>query len=484
MRRRGHRDGGGPAPARRGPSADRPVSVAFGAGAALTLLVAASPSVRFAYDNVSLHVALETAEGLIGALLAYLATQRFRARGHLRDAVLGWTFAVLAATNLVLSAVPMVTLGSRPEGALTWAVIGLRLSAAAALCLASLVGPSASIAWRDLRRWLVGGTGALVAVIALAAAIAGTRLADVVDPLLSPEASGRPVVVGHPAALTIQLLAMSLYGASAAGFVRQARDKGDELMRWLAGGAVLAAFARLNYALFPSLYSNWVYTGDVLRLGSYLWFLVGASREIDAYRRDHTRLAVVEERRRMARDLHDGLVQELSFIRSQAAALADGMDVPGVADHLAAAADRALQESRRAVDALSGPPPARLADALRAAAEEVAVRAGTGVSVRDDDSVHVAPGAHHDLARIVREATSNAVRHGEARSVGIRLRRAGGTVFVVVVDDGKGFDVEAGTTGGFGLRSMRERVENLGGTFTVRSEPGSGTEVEIAIPVG
>lgn len=459
------------------------MAAALVSGALLTLVVTISPLMQYAYDNVSLHVALETAEGLIGALLAYLAVQRFRARRTARDAVLAWTFAVLSLTNLVLSAVPMVTVGSRPEGGLTWAVIGLRLFGAAGLCIASLTSERATVRAGDVRRWALRISCAVAVVVAVGAGVAGTTLDHVVDPFLSPEASGRPRIVGHPAALTIQVLAMALYGSAAIGFVRQAGASGDELLRWLAGGAVLAAFARLNYFLFPSLYSNWVYTGDVLRLGSYLWFLVAASREIDAYRQDQTRLAVVEERRRMARDLHDGLVQELSFIRSQTAAAAGGMEVPGMAEHLAAAADRALRESRRAVDALSGATPERLADALRVAADDVAARAGTVVSVTGRGPESVPGEVRHALAQVVREATSNAVRHGKATSVVIRLDDAARSVRVVVADDGKGFDVEAGPTGGFGLQSMRERVENLGGTFAVRSDPGSGTEVEIAVPL-
>lgn len=327
-RRNGGGQGRSSRPVRARPWRDAPVVAALASGAVLTLVVTISPLMRYAYDNVSLHVALETAEGLIGALLAYLAVQRFRARRSARDAVLAWTFAVLALTNLVLSAVPMVTLGARPEGGLTWAVIGLRLVGAAGMCAASFVPEATTRRAVDVRRWAVGASCVVAAVVVVGATVAGATLGHVVDPFLSPEASGRPRIVGHPAALTIQVLAMALYGSAAIGFVRQAGASGDELLRWLAGGAVLAAFARLNYFLFPSLYSNWVYTGDVLRLGSYLWFLVGASREIDAYRQDQTRLAVAEERRRMARELHDGLVQELSFIRSQTAAAAGGMEVP------------------------------------------------------------------------------------------------------------------------------------------------------------
>ena len=78
---------------------------------------------------------------------------------------------------------------------------------------------------------------------------------------------------------------------------------------------------------------------------------------------------------------------------------------------------------------------------------------------------------------------SNPVRHGKATSVVIRVHGAAGSLRVVVADDGKGFDVGAARTGGFGLRSMRDRVEKLGGSLAVRSEPGSRIEVEAAVPL-
>ena len=470
--------------ARRGrPVLDPPMVVALVAGLLLTGFVSGTRHVRFAYDNPSLHVALETAEGLIGALLAYLAVQRFRARRSVRDAILAWTFTVLAVTNLVLSAVPMVTSGSRPAGTLTWAVVGLRLCGAAGLCAAAFVDGSKRLADRELRRRLVGVTGLVVGMVALGAGAAGTWMADVVEPSIALESSGRPRIVGHPVVLVVQVVAVVLYAASAAGFRRQARREADHLMRWLAAGAVMAAFARLNFFLFPSLYSNLVYTGDVLRLGSYLWFLIGATCEIDAYRQDQTRLAVMEDRRRMARDLHDGLVQELSFIRSQTAAVAAGMDLPGVAEHVATAAGRALEEARRAVEALAEASAGDLGDVLRVAAQEIALRSGVAVELDAVAVPEVPSETGHALARVVREATSNAVRHGKAATVSVRLRADRGRLHLVVEDDGKGFDPDTTSTDGFGLKSMRERVENLGGSFGVRSRLGRGTRVEVSLPL-
>lgn len=218
---------------------DIPLGFAFLSGAILTLFVTVSPFVRFAYDNLSLHVALETAEGLIAGLLAYLAVQRFRAKGSTRDAVLAWTFTVLAVTNLVLSAGPVLALGSRPGSTLTWAVAGLRLCGATGLCAAAYLGATARATVRQIRPWIMWGTGAMVVAVAALAYGAGTWLADAVDPSLSPESSGRPRIVGHPVVLALQVLAMSMFAAAAVGFRRRSRNGGDELLRWLAAGAVL-----------------------------------------------------------------------------------------------------------------------------------------------------------------------------------------------------------------------------------------------------
>ena len=113
----------------------------------------------------------------------------------------------------------------------------------------------------------------------------------------------------------------------------------DDLLGWIGAAAALGAFARVAYLLFPSLYTEWLYAGDVLRLGMYLMLLVGCVREIRQYWRAQTVLAVAGERRRLARELHDGVVQELGFIRSQA------LRTPNSGD-IASAADRALDEAR------------------------------------------------------------------------------------------------------------------------------------------
>jgi signal transduction histidine kinase len=258
---------------------------------------------------------------------------------------------------------------------------------------------------------------------------------------------------------------------------------GDELMGWFAAGATVAAFARVNYFLFPSLYSEWVYTGDFLRLAFYLLLLVGAAREIRGYWASVTAAAVLEERRRIARELHDGLAHELAFIVTEGARLSERRKQDVDVAEIAVAAERALGESRRAIAALTRPLDEPLAAVLSQMAGELAERCGVVLELDLDERIDVPPAAREELLRIVREAVTNAARHGSASVVRIELTDGHG-VRLRVVDNGSGFDSArvAATAAGFGLTSMKERGEALGGSVRIDSRPGEGAEVEVRLP--
>ncbi|MBW3576031.1 MAG: ATP-binding protein [Actinobacteria bacterium] len=146
------------------------------------------------------------------------------------------------------------------------------------------------------------------------------------------------------------------------------------------------------------------------------------------------------------------------------------------------AAERALIESRIAVDTLSGDAEAEpLPDALARAAEDVTGRAGVIVEVEAGDCCPISPAAREALVRVTREAATNAVRHGEASRVALRLATEDGRLRLTVVDDGRGFDPTTARRG-YGLRSMRDRVEGLDGELRVRSAPREGTVVEVEVP--
>ncbi len=190
--------------------------------------------------------------------------------------------------------------------------------------------------------------------------------------------------------------------------------------------------------------------------------------------------ATAEERRRIARELHDGLAHELAFIASKTRGW-DG-NRPKMLDvrELSGAADRALDEARRAITVLSVPEPQSLGDAVAQTAEDLGARLGVAIDLDLAEDADVPAEVTENLLRIVREAVTNAALHGHASHVRVWLDQRD-AVRLVIEDDGRGFDPEAGTcSSGFGLLSMHERAASVGATLTVQSAPQRGTSVEVA----
>jgi signal transduction histidine kinase len=459
-----------------GLAARRAVAVAVAVALAVTL-VSLLPLTSVAYNSSTLHVAIETAATLVALLVAVLLIGRFLRAPLQPELVLAGSLLLLGLTNLCFSVMPWVA-DQQPGSFDTWAPIAGRLLGAAGLAVGSLL-PARPV-WRPRRALLqaLGLVAAALLVIGVTGAALAPHLPVGIEPDLPPDPSG-PDLVGEPSVLATQVLGMLLYAIAAFGFARRAERTADELMSWLAAAAVVAAFSRLNYFLFPSIYSEWVYAGDFLRLGFYALILVGALREITAYQRELAELAVHRERRRIARELHDGIAQELAYIRTQVHRLRPGADDP--ASRIMKAAERALDESRQAIATLARPANAPLDSSVAQAAEEVASR--DQIAVRLDLEPHLqAPDAVHDaLSRIVREAMRNAIRHGDANSIHVTLARSD-ALLLIIEDDGAGLRGGQPNGRGFGLVSMRERAEALGGTLELSGGPGRGARLEVRLP--
>jgi signal transduction histidine kinase len=182
--------------------------------------------------------------------------------------------------------------------------------------------------------------------------------------------------------------------------------------------------------------------------------------------------AALNERRRMARDLHDGVVQELGYIRSRA--LCQRGPHEEFALEMVACADRALGEARRSLAALTEHRDEDLSSTLERAAMEVGERYGVVVHLSLAIEVPYTPAQREALVRIMREAVSNAARHGAPEAVWVSLKHGELTVW----DDGHGFETTAeARPGSFGLTSMRERAMSVGAVVEVTSSLGEGTQV-------
>jgi signal transduction histidine kinase len=447
---------------------------------AVTAAIILLPAVKFAYRSGSSHIMLETATAMIAVIAAVLVHGRFRHGGSMSDLLLLVALCFFAAPKFI---VPYVAgaLAASPSRFSAWSMLVASIIGGALFTLAAFVPE------RRLPR--PGRSAGIVAAASLVAAvIVGYVLARLSAHLplgLDPSVSdAKYPQFAAPAIIGFELAGLLFFGAAAIGFVRRAEWNGDEFTAWLAASAALASFARLNYIFFPSLYAEWVYPADLLRLGAYLLILFGAAREIRRFQLELGRSAVLEERRRMARELHDGLAQELSFIVTKSRELAEGMFEPGERDvrRLAAAAERALDESRRAITALSAPLDESLEFAITQTVEQVANRVGARTEIVVDPEIEIPPAMKEALLRVVREAVTNATRHGGASRVHVEFTN-GEVLRLTVRDDGRGFDptAVAGDPDGFGLTTMAERVHAMGGELRVSSRPAAGTEIEVTI---
>jgi signal transduction histidine kinase len=441
-----------------------------------TLLVALLPGLSFGYQSLSAHVAIE-AGGTVAALVAAaLVYGRLMGSGSSADLILTVGLLVLGLGNLARAFAPSYT---GENNVVVWAPLTASVLVGGGALAAAAFAPAIRLRHPDRRLLYIAGlilaTGATVAVVAVLA----DQIPTGIDPDLSPVTADHPRITGSPVLLSVQLLGVALFGAAAIGFANRAQRTGDELMAWLAVAAGLASLARLNYFLFPSIYSRWVFTGDILRGAAFIAILIGAFREITAHEEAAMRTAVVEERRRIARDLHDGLAQNLAYLSLQGRRLG-GEEEGGQIAHTAR---EALFEARTVIAnlRLSDDP---LAGAVIKLARTLTARNDTRLELDVDEKLDARANERDDLLRILSEAISNAVRHGDASEICVSLTRRSDTGLVMrIADDGRGFDPAAGSgpRDTAGLEGMRARVERLGGHLQVRSQPRAGTTVEVVL---
>ncbi|HYL06402.1 MAG TPA: sensor histidine kinase [Thermoanaerobaculia bacterium] len=204
-----------------------------------------------------------------------------------------------------------------------------------------------------------------------------------------------------------------------------------------------------------------------------------------------------EERRRLARELHDGLGQELTALKNQLELLAGeagGAGAHGLGEKLASAVElaaRALHDTRE-LSRLLRPPilddlgllPALswLTRTLRESAGLEVRVSGDGVDGRLDPDLEIL------VFRFVQEALTNVLKHSGAQAAAVLLRRRGGWLELEVTDAGRGFDAAraldpAAGAAGSGLRGMRDRLDLFGGRLRITSAPGAGTRLHAAVPL-
>lgn len=230
-------------------------------------------------------------------------------------------------------------------------------------------------------------------------------------------------------------------------------------------------------------------SGD--ELGQVARCLNSMAAQLQGLMRARKELGILEERNRLARELHDSVKQQVFAIAMQlGSARACLPQDPQRADtHLARAAELAHQAQAELANLIQALRPLcvqeqGLARALQAFASEWSLQTGIAAEIHVQEVGGLPPSVEQAFFRVAQEALANAARYSGAETVSLSLTREENQVRLQVVDDGSGFDVDAAQIKGMGLRNMRERMEGAGGSLFIDSALGRGTRLLAVWPDG
>jgi signal transduction histidine kinase len=209
------------------------------------------------------------------------------------------------------------------------------------------------------------------------------------------------------------------------------------------------------------------------------------------------RLAILEERDRIGREMHDGLAQVLGFVNTKAQAVREYLrtEQPAAAarhlEELIVAAREAYADAREAIAGLrvEGAAERPLAELLAEQIERFQRQSGLAAELKlapEWTDAYLSATARVQLLRIVQEALTNTRKHAAAQHVTLSLTVENEQVHLCIADDGRGFHLSrllSPDFSRFGLRTMRERAQAVGGVFRIESLPGQGTRLSVHVPL-
>lgn len=427
-----------------------------------------APGARAAVETLIATAALVSA----GVLLVTFHRDRQR-----RDLLLLTALVAVGLTDLAFSALPAL-IGSEVLGFGSGPQVVCDGLAAAAFAVAAFT-PADRVTRSGLRPLCVAG-GSAIGAIALASVIDAATGRSNID--AASVGTGIGAAAQHPVLLAEAIFSSAVLLVAGAAFL----SRSERNARTLAGASYLLAAARFQYLALPAVAPDWVTARDGLRLVAYALLLVAALTRYGQTRRELSVAKLAAERDRIARDLHDGLAQDLAYIALQGQRLSTEL---GAEHPLTLAARRAVAASREVIVDLAAVNASSTEAALREVADELAARFGIDVDIRIPDHAHeswpdeLEPARREQLIRIVREAIVNAARHGDARHVTVTLARDDDQFRLRVRDDGEGAEpTTLRPRNGHGLHMMRARARALGGDMDAQRRTEGGVEVTVTIP--
>ena len=471
--------------------------------AAITVVVAVLPAIHGHIVAPALDLVMDTVAVVVSGSVAALAWVRFRERSEpiaafQAAAFLALTIAYAAAVTLTLTrdaaigATPVLSNEQEYVFALARLMTAVLLVAGAVppIAQAGRRRPSALIATPVLLLlaavWLIYGNGAVSL------------------PALVTIAPGEPVGLPDitPFGVVLQLVVAALFLA-AAWSMRSLGPRSRSIAdAYITFGLLFAAFAEIHWILYPSIHPAQVSTADVLRLAFFASLLLGieaeardtlarlgrANIQLARLRDADVERAELEERARLARELHDGVAQDLWLAKLKITEAAS-IELPGPAGQLLAEAGAAIEsglvEARQAVMALrmAASRGNSFGDMMTQYVEDFEDRFGLRVELDvSGDASALNPRTQAELLRIAQEALVNVRQHADATVVRVRFAVEDGLVTLGVVDNGRGFDPARVGRDSYGLSSMRERATLLGARLEIASNPGDGTQITLVVP--
>ncbi len=480
----------------------------------ITLLLVLDPKLSFVIVDRSVDVAVTSLTTLTAAVLGALAMLRYRESARLSTLLQASAFATLAITSGITVAVLLLHLDARvglslgmPEQLPLYVSQGTRLTIACIFLAGGIAALRGDRARPRLARFvlvlptLLIGLGTVIVYL----------IRDALPPLITQPGLENLIADPHTTApipgvtdLALALVAITLVVLIAGAVIYRFVYTGDSPVTdgFLSIALVIGAFAELQYAFYPGVYAGLVTTGDGLRLLSFGVLLLGIHAEqrtdlralrrayaaLDRLRLTEAERAALEERSRLAREIHDGLAQHLWFAKLKFERLAAQVpdDSRGLSSEVGQALDAAIVEARQAMvtmrTAIDQDMP--LSDMISRAIDDFGQRSGIRVEYQADGLPGAIPPRQQiELLRIVQEAMTNIRKHADATVVRVKAEVVDGNLVVSVGDNGRGFDPENARDEGLGLTGMEERARLMGGELRISSAPSDGTVVELALPL-
>ena len=492
---------------------------------ALALLLATAAflvdsSLSFALLDRSADFAINALTVLAAGSLAALALARYREAGRLAGLYQASAFLLIGWVSLLNVVVVVLkvegefglSLGAPEQmplyiSSITRLIAGALLVVGGAAALAMLQGQP-----RTRRVLLVPTVVVTVVIVVLflireQIATFDTLLPPFVGPagikamITEPRFAGAmPDVSGI--ALIIQAISVGLYLVGVLLYRRSYLRDGPVADGYLSVAMLIGAFAEIHFFFYPGVYGGLVTTSEALRLMFFVVLFAGINAEsrsdlralrsayaaLDRLRTSEAERATLEERTRLARELHDGLAQDLWFAKLKHERLVPHVpdDQKELAQEVTQALDSAIAEAKQAVVTMRAGDDRDLPleEQMSRTIDEFAARSGVRADFAAADLPEgLPPRMQVEVLRVLQEALTNVRKHADATVVRVSTELQNNTLHLAIVDNGRGFRPAETPGDGLGLQGMKERARLLGGELRVTSEPSGGTEVVLTVPV-